>query len=130
MAYKNFSNQLMTLSRSIVQFNMTIPTNGIHTPLGVKGAGFTVAKTNVGVYTLTPDAGLKFPVQLGVFAHLRLAAVGNTWAQVGTINTTTGVITVNCVTGLGVAVEWPAANADNVLSVEIVYSNSSQLPQH
>jgi hypothetical protein len=131
MSYKNFSNAVYTLNRDVVQLNLAVPTNGATTPVasGIRGRGYTVARTGVGIYTFTPQAGLLFPVQLGIRADLRLAAVGNTFAQVGTYNATTGVFTINCVSGTGVAAEWPAANADNVLGVAITFSNSSQLPQ-
>ncbi len=131
MAYKNFERGVMTLNRDVVQLNLAIPTNGATAPVAasIRGIGYTVARPGVGIYTLTPVAGLKFPVQLGIRADLRLSAIGNTFAQVTTYNATTGVITINCVTGVGVAVEWPAANADNVLGVAITFSNSSQLPQ-
>jgi hypothetical protein len=65
---------------------------------------------------------------LDASAELRLAAVGNTFAQMGTWNATTRTLTINCVTGLGVAAEWPAANANNVLHLRVVFSDSSVLP--
>ncbi len=131
MAFKNFDNDVLTLDRDVVIFRFTIPTNGATTPVrtGIFGNGYTVARTGVGIYTLTPIAGLKWPTRPCVQAHLSLAAVGNTFAQVGGYNTSTGVITVNCVTGSGVAAEWPAANADNILNVSILTNNTSQKPQ-
>ncbi len=134
MAYKNFQRGIMAVLRDVVNLNFAIPTNGATTPvaLGVRGGGFTVARTGVGVYTLTPMAGMKFPVQLGVLAQLRLATfVANQDVRVSTINASTGVITITHLnTTTGAAVEWPAANADNVLSVQLAYSNSSQAPNH
>lgn len=132
MAFKNFEEKCWSLNRDLVMLNLAVPTNGAAAPTAasIRGLGYTVTWAATGVYTFTPVAGLKMPVLLGITAHLRLAAVGNTFAQVGTYSSTTGVFTVKCVNGSGVAAEYPAANADNVLSVTITFSASSQLPNH
>lgn len=131
MAYKNFDEAVRTLMRDVVIINLTVPVNAGANPVAgsTRGTGYTVTWGATGIYTFTPLPGMKFPLLLGIQAHLRLAAPGNTFAMASTYNSTTGVFTVKCVTGVGGAVEWPAANVDNVLSVVATFSNSSQLPQ-
>jgi hypothetical protein len=130
MAFKNFTEKMSSLNRDVIKLSLAVPTNGAAVPTasGIRGLGYTVTWAATGIYTFTPVSGLKMPVLLGISAHLRLNAVGNTFAQVGTFDSATGVFTVRCVSGTGVAAEWPAANANNVLSVEVTLSNSSQLP--
>lgn len=130
MAFKNFDSEVFSLDRDLVIFRLTIPTNGATTPVraGINGNGYTVARTGVGIYTLTPVAGLRFPTRPAVTVSMGFAALTNAFAQVLTYNTTTGVITIVYLAA-GVAAEWPAANADNVLNVTIVAQNSSQLPR-
>lgn len=132
MATKNFTDQLFTLDRDVVFLRLTIPTNGSSaiSQSGVRGQGYVAARTDVGVMTLTPISNLQAPVRPNVTVSLGLAAVAAKFAQVGTYNTTTGVITINCVNGSGVASEWPTADADAVLNVCISFSNTSQLPNH
>lgn len=132
MAFKNFIEELLTLDRDVVLLRLTIPTNGASaiSQLGVRGNGYIAARTAAGVMTLTPIAGLKMPVRPNIQVSLGLAVIAPKFAQVGTYVAATGVITINCVDGSGLASEWPVANADAVLNVVITFSNSQQLPNH
>lgn len=115
---------------SKVEFEFAIPTNGATTPVasGIRGRGAVVTRTGVGVYTIVFSAGHKYLDLLEAKAHLRLAAIGNTWAQVGTYVQSTRTLTVNCITSAAVAAEWPAANADNVLHIKVTFGDSHTKP--
>ena len=130
MAFANFVEQIYTLNRDVVFLPLRIPTNGATTPVAanILGRGAVVTRTGVGVYTVVFNAGLSFPNALCFDAHLQLSAVGATYAQVGTWVPSTRTLTINCTNGAGVAAEWPAANANNVLSVLAVFTNSNQVP--
>lgn len=129
MGYRTLYENNYNANPMKIAFEFAIPTNGATTPVasGIRGRGATVARTGVGVYTLTFAAGHKYLDLLNTSAHLRLSAVGNTYAQVGTWNSTTRVLTINC-TAAGVAAEWPAANADNVLYVKVEFGDSNTKP--
>ena len=132
MAYKNFIEESLTLTRDVVFLPISIPTNGITTPVAanVRGLGYTVVRSGVGVYVLTPVAGLKMPNAPTVHVSQLFAAVAGQ-SIVQSIVVSTGVITLSYVTTATlVAVEWPAAGANSLVSVLVTFSNSLQLPNH
>lgn len=132
MAYKNFIEESLTLTRDVVFLPISIPTNNITTPVAanVRGLGYTVVRSGVGVYVLTPVAGLKMPNAPTVHVSQLFAAVANQAVQ-ASIVVSTGVITLSYVNTTTLApVEWPAAGANNLVSVLVTFSNSLQLPNH
>lgn len=130
MAYRQLYSEAEFSNPLTMNFHFSVPTNGATTPVatGIRGYGATISRTGVGVMTVVFPAGMPGRQLLVATAHLRLAAVGNTFAQIGTWNATTRTLTVNCVNGSGVAAEWPAANADNVLHVNVVFGDSDTRP--
>jgi hypothetical protein len=113
-----------------VDFDLSIPTNGATTPVasGIRGRGAVVTRTGVGVMTVVLSAGHDYLDLLSSYADLRLAAIANTWAQVGTWVPATRTLTINCLNGSGVATEWPAADPNNILHVSLCFGSSNTKP--
>lgn len=130
MGYRNNFSEAEFMTPSTIRAEFSVPVNGATTPVasGIRGNGATITRTGVGIMSVVFKAGAPGAILAQATAHLRLAAVGNTFAQVGTWNATTRTLIVNCVTGAGVAAEWPAANADNVLHIGVVFGDSAVLP--
>jgi hypothetical protein len=130
MTYRQLYSETELGNPSTSRFEFAVPTNGSTTPVatGIRGSGATITRTGVGVMTVIFGQGVPGSQLLSAVAHLRLSAVGNTFAQVGTWTASTRTLLVNCVSGSGVAAEWPAANANNVLHIEVVFGDSSVLP--
>lgn len=130
MGYRQLYNEAYHGNPARRVFEFAVPTNGSTTPVAtsIRGRGATIVRTGVGVMTVTFAAGQPGANLLDVDCQLRLAAVGNTFAQAGTWNATTRVLTINCVNGSGVAAEWPAADANNVLHVRVVFGDSAVVP--
>ncbi len=130
MTYRQLYTEQETPNAARIVFDFAQPTNGssAFAANSQLGAGAVLARTGVGTASLTFAQGMPGLKFLYANAHIRLNAVGNTFAQVGGWNATTRVLTINCVTGSGVAAEWPAANANNVLHVTVVFSDSDVKP--
>ena len=130
MAYRQIYSAAEFGTPHTMQFQFSVPTNGATTPAasGIRGYGATITRTGVGIMSVVFPAGMPGAQLLSAQASLRLSAVGNTFAQVGTWTPSTRTLLVNCVTGSGVAAEWPAANANNVLEIDVVFSDSATLP--
>jgi hypothetical protein len=130
MAYRQNYKTSSFATPQTERFEFAVPTNGVTTPTasGIRGYGATITRTGVGIMSVVFPAGMPGAQLLHVGCQLRLAAVGNTFAQAGTWNATTRTLLINCVTGSGVAAEWPAANANNVLHISAVFADSSVLP--
>lgn len=130
MAYRQFYNESSFATAGTDRFEFAVPTNGATTPVaaGIRGSGATITRTGVGVMSVVFGQGMPSAQLLSANAHLRLSAVGNAFAQVGTWTPATRTLLINCVTGTGVAAEWPAANANNVLHIDVVFADSSVLP--
>lgn len=130
MAYRQLYSESAFATPGTDRFEFAVPVNGSTTPVatGIRGSGATITRTGVGIMTVIFGAGMVGAQLLSVQAHLRLSAVGNTFAQVGTYTAATRTLLINCVTGSGVAAEWPAANANNVLHIDVVFADSATLP--
>lgn len=130
MAYRQMYEFAEYATPHTIQFQFSVPTNGATTPVatGIRGYGATITRTGVGIMSVVFPVGMPGGQLLSAQASLRLAAVGNTFAQVGTWTPSTRTLLVNCVNGSGVAAEWPAANANNVLEIDVVFSDSATLP--
>lgn len=130
MTYRQVYKYAEFATPQTLQFQFAVPTNGSTTPVasGIRGFGATITRTGVGIMSVVFPAGMPGGQLLSALAHLRLSAVGNTFAQVGTWTAATRTLLVNCVTGSGVAAEWPAANANNVLHIDVVFGDSTTLP--
>lgn len=132
MAYKNFVEESLTLTRDVVFLPISIPTNGGANPVAanVRGLGYVVTRPSLGIYTLTPIAGLKMPNAPTVHVSQLFAAVAGQ-SVIASIVISTGVITLSYVTTATLAaVDWPAAGANSLVSVLVTFSNSQQLPSH
>lgn len=130
MAYRQLYSESAFATPGTDRFEFAVPTNGSTTPVatGIRGSGATITRTGVGIMSVVFGQGMVGAQLLSANAHLRLSAVGNTFAQVGTYTASTRTLLVNCVTGSGVAAEWPAANANNVLHIDVVFADSATLP--
>jgi hypothetical protein len=130
MAYRQNYLHSEYMTPATIRAEFAVPTNGATTPVasGIRGNGATITRTGVGIMSVVFPAGAPGARLLEARAHLRLNAVGNTFAQVGGWNATTRTLLVNCVTGSGVAAEWPAADANNVLHIGVVFGDSAALP--
>lgn len=130
MAYRQLYSEAEFGTPLTLHFQFSVPTNGSTTPVasGIRGYGATITRTGVGIMSVVFPAGMTGSQLLSAQASLRLSAVGNTFAQVGTWTAATRTLLVNCVNGSGVAAEWPTANANNVLEIDVVFSDASVLP--
>lgn len=131
MAYRQLYTEADFGNPYTMHFQFSVPTNGSTTPVasGIRGYGATITRTGVGIMSVVFPAGMPGANLLSAQAHLRLAAVGNTIAQVGTWTAATRTLLVNCINSTtGVAAEWPAANANNVLHIDVVFGDSSAVP--
>ena len=89
------------------------------------GAGFTVAYTGVGIFTITLDDS--YVRCLSATATVSLSAVANTFVQWGAIDVTTAKTLVINVLTAGVAANI-AANAANRIHFSLVLQDTSVTP--
>ena len=134
MAYRNF-NETKALDRGTVRLTAQIPTNGSSalSTTNQKGQGWAATRTGVGTMSLVLGTGLKFNNLLYAQANLMLNAQSTNDAtnlQVRLLGWTasTKTLLLGCFDGTGAAAEWPAANANNVVFVNLVMSNTSAVP--
>lgn len=130
MTYRQLYKEQESANPARIVFDFAQPTNGssAFAALSQLGSGAVLARTGVGTASLTFAQGMPGLKFLYADANLRLNAVGNTFAQVLGWNATTRVLSLACVTGSGVAAEWPAANANNVLHVTVIFCDSDVKP--
>jgi len=136
MAYRNFTSKQYTLDRDVVTIYGKALTAGNGAFTGQKGLGVTLARSGVGLATVTLGSGLKFNDLLHVSAVLRTpgATAVDATVQVGTWVASTGVLTLKCIqdsaTETVAVVEWPAADADSELQVALTFRNTAQKPNN
>ena len=137
MAFRNFSSKQYTLDRDVVTIFAAARTNGSGAFTNQRGLGATLARSDVGLATLTLDAGLKFDSILHVSAVLRTpgATAVDAFVQVGTwVATGVGVLTLKCIqndaTETVAVQEWPAADVDSELMVAVTFRNTNQKPSN
>jgi hypothetical protein len=131
MAYRQLYSESAFATPGTDRFEFAVPTNGSTTPVatGIRGSGATITRTGVGIMTVIFGQGMVGAQLLSVQASLRLSAVGNTIAQAGTWTPSTRTLLINCINSTtGAAAEWPAANANNVLHIDVVFADSATLP--
>jgi hypothetical protein len=89
----------------------------------VKGKGFTAARTGVGEVTVTFDD--EYPDLVAEFACGRFASASGVGAQTGTYNASNKTLIVRTVTmSTGAAVDV-AADANNRVSFQAIFRNTS-----
>lgn len=124
-------NKVLALDHARVEIVGSFSTNGTSTPTATKGRGFTVARTGVGVFTVTL-AESYFDV-IAVTASLSLATAAKQMVQVTgwTAPTTQGSRAVVTLTTMasdtGTAADIAAATG-NVVSFHITCLNSGAKP--
>jgi hypothetical protein len=93
--------------------------DGVGAVTAVKGEGFTVARTGVGVFTVTlQDTYVDIEC---AEACMQLVAAGDTYAQVGAIDLAARTVVIRTVTG-GVEADI-AADADNRVHFQLMARN-------
>ena len=132
MTYRQLYNQTELGTPGTSRFEFAVPTNGATTPVatGIRGVGATITRTGVGVMSVVFGVGVPGTQLLSVQAHMRLATpTGLNMVQATTWTASTRTLLINyIVVSSGAAVEWPAANANNVLHIDVVFADSATLP--
>ena len=87
------------------------------------GHGFTVARTNAGIYTVTlTEAGYSI---IACIPGLQLASVADAYIQCGAIGTGGITVVINLTTGGGTTGLDPASNAANRVHFILILKNST-----
>lgn len=89
-----------------------------------KGRGWSVARTDVGEFTIT--LAEKYDTLIADLVSIRLASPGNTIVQTGPYDSSAGTIVIQVLTA-GVAADV-SANANNKISFKLVFQDSSVRP--
>lgn len=93
---------------------------GAGAPTDTKGKGFSVARTAIGVFTVTLDA--RFNQLLAGVVSVQLAASANTMAQLGAVDLSARTVVIRTLTA-GADADI-AADANNRVNFTLVLRNS------
>jgi hypothetical protein len=125
MAARNFSG-LKTLGRELIVIAGSFAPNGSSAVSATsrKGRGWSVARTDVGLFTITFTD--KYVDLVSAIATAQLATAADIKAQIGTYTAASKTLVIRL---LAVATETEvAADANNRVNFVCVFSNSSQAP--
>ncbi len=91
-----------------------------------KGRGFSVARTDVGEFTLTLSD--KYPNLISAVATLQQATAGDQFLQVGEYDEDAKTIVITAIDASGAAAADVAADANNRVNFVLVFQNSTVGP--
>jgi hypothetical protein len=121
MANRDFSGT-QALNRQVTFIAGSFAPDGANAPVKTQGLGFSVVRASQGVFTITfQDA---YPALLATKGSLQLAVAAARFIQFGAYNATNQTLSIRVIDASGVAQDV-AANADNVVSFECTFQNSS-----
>jgi len=124
MANRTFTQFWQSLLKSPVTIAGSFAPNGSSAvaSASVKGKGFTVARTGTGTFTVSfSDA---FPKCISATASLQLASGDDKLVQVGAIDVAAKTMVLRVWDISGAAVADVAADANNRVNFNVVFSNS------
>lgn len=129
MAITHTLDTPQTYGNNRVYLDAQIPTNGAADPVAAncKGGFYTVARTGVGILRFTFKQGFRAG-RPRVFPELQLAVPDGSYAVAGPFTAATATaeatLDIHIRAASGAAVELPAANANNVLSLGLTFTDT------
>lgn len=121
MANRDFTNT-QALNRGVVVIAGSFAPDGSSAPTKVSGLGYSVVHASQGVFTITFQDS--YPALLSHTGTVRLSSAAARFVQFGDYNPTAKTLVLRVIDGSGSAQDI-AANANNIVSFECVFQNSS-----
>ena len=121
MSNRDFSST-QALNRQVTFIAGSFAPDGANAPDKTQGLGFSVVRSAQGEFTITFEDA--YPALLASKGNLRLAAAAARFIQFGAYDATNKTLVLRVIDASGVAQDV-AANADNVVSFECTFQNSS-----
>jgi hypothetical protein len=121
MANRDFTNT-QALNRGVVIIAGSFAPDTANPPTVTSGLGFSVARASQGVFTITFQDS--YPALLAHTGTVRLSSAAARFVQFGDYSATAKTLVLRVIDGSGSAQDV-AANANNIISFEVVFQNSS-----
>lgn len=109
--------------REVVLIAGSFAPAGTGAPTAAKGSGFSVARSGVGVFTITLDK--IYPDMLSAVCSLQLATAADQYVLGGTYTAASGTFVINVWDVSGAALADISANANNRVNFILAMKNST-----
>ncbi len=121
MANRDFT-KTQSLNKQVTFISGSFAPDGANAPVKLTGLGFSVARSLQGVFTITFQDS--YPALLAHKGDVRLATAAARFPQFGAYDPVARTLVIRVIDASGVAQDV-AANANNVVSFECTFQNSS-----